>query len=242
MEAPRKEVGPPKAAYFAWIGVSTTAGAGVTATLAADPGPTRLVARTRTVYGVSLVSPDTVPVSLPSASGPVVRSACQVVPPSVEDSKLAGAPPSEPGVKVSVALPLPGVAVRPVGGAGTVAAGVTATLAADPGPTRLVARTRTVYGVSWVSPDTVPVSLPSASGPVVGSACQVMPPSVEDSKLAGAPPSEPGVKVSAALPLPGVAVRPVGGAGTVAAGVTATLAADPGPTRLVARTRTVYGV
>src|SRR5664280_2463288 len=74
--------------------------------------------------GVSLVSPDTVPVSLPSASGPVVGSACQAVP-SVEDSKLAAAPPSEPGVKVSVALPLPGVAVRPVGAAGAVAAGVT---------------------------------------------------------------------------------------------------------------------
>src|SRR5664280_2627176 len=101
------------------------------------------------------MSPATVPVSAPSASGPVVGSACQAVP-SVEYWKLAGAPPSEPGLKDSVAVSLPGVAVSPVGGAGVVA-GVTVVLAdGAPAPTMLTARTATVYAVPLVSHATGP--------------------------------------------------------------------------------------
>ncbi len=147
-------------------------------------------------------------------------------------------PPFETGgVKVTVACPLPAVAVPIVGASGTVA-GVTELLAIEAVlvPYALVAVTVKVYAVPFVNPKTVSEDEPPEA------ICPPLDVTVYD--VIDEPPLLTGaVKVTVACPLPAVAVPIVGASGTVE-GVTELDTADAVlvPTAFVAVTVKVYVV
>ena len=141
--------------------------------------------------------------------------------------EVMDAPPSTTGgVKLTTAIPLPAVAVTPVGAPGGSATneGVTAFEGLEAGlsPIAFVATTVKVYCCPFVSPVTV-------SGPAAPDA--TLPPG-EDVTLysvIGVPPFEDGaVKEIVAWPFPAVAATPVGAPGAVfpGTGVTGADAAD----------------
>jgi hypothetical protein len=150
----------------------------------------------------------------------------------LEPPLLAGA------LNETVAWPLPGVAVTPVGEPGIVD-GVTELLALDAVlvPIEFVAVTVNVYAVPFVRPVTVIGDEPpvAVNPPVFElTVYNVIP---EPPLLAGA------LKETVAWPFPGVAVTPVGAPGTVA-GTTELLVPEEVlvPTELLAVTVNVYVV
>jgi hypothetical protein len=203
--------------------------AGVTGTVPDEAlAPAAFVAVTEHRYVVLFASPETVTGEV--APVPVSPPGLQVA-----VKPVIGLPFAGPGVKLIVALPLPGAAVPMVGADGTVN-GVTATVPeAGPVPAALVAVTEHEYDVPFASP-------PTAIGdavfvPVIAPGLQVA-----VKLVIGLPFEAPGVKAIVAVPLPGVPVPIVGALGAVA-GVTETVPdAGPVPTAFVAVTEHVYVV
>ena len=192
--------------------VMVSGAVGVTLFDGADSGPfpTEFVAWTVKVYAVPLVRPVTViEVADPFA----------VLPPDVEVTvyEVIGLPPFNAGAaKLTVACPLPAVAVTFVGAPGTVAiddVGVTLFDGADASPTPcpFVAATVKVYAVPLVRPVTViGLAVPVA----------VLLPDVEVTvyKVIELPPlAAGGLKLTVAREFPAVAVPIVGALGAVAA-------------------------
>ena len=159
-------------------GASTAAGVTVFDTAESAPWPTALIARTRKVYAVPLVSPVT-------ARAVAVAGATRAAPWTTPFTRTStwypviGEPPVAAGaVHRTVAEALPPVAVPIVGAAGTVAgtAGVTVFDAADgaPAPTALTAWTRKLYAVPlvrvgttvWVAVAAMPVTVRTTAVPV----------------------------------------------------------------------------
>jgi hypothetical protein len=167
--------------------------------------PIMFVAVTVNVYVVPFVKPVTVKGETPPVA---------VNPPGLDVTvyEVIAEPPSLPGgVKVTVASPLPRVAVPIVGAPGTLA-GTTELLVEEAilVPIAFVAVTVKVY----VTPLVKPVTVIGEEPPV-----PVNPPGLDVTvyEVIAEPPSLPGgVKVTVASPLPAVAVPIVGAPGTLA--------------------------
>jgi hypothetical protein len=191
---------------------------GITAAEAPDAGdvPAALVAVTVNVYAVPLTRPVTVADVAPVVfAGATPGAAVTVYPVIAEPPLLAGA------VHDTTAWMFPGVAVTPVGAPGT-ALGMTAALATETEdvPAALFAVTVNVYAVPLDRPATVAVvAMTVVVVAPPGDAVILYPVIAEPPLLAGA------VHDTTAAVSAGVAVTPVGAAGTVR-GVTAALATD----------------
>lgn len=210
----------------------TVAGTTLLEAAEAAPVPTAFVAVTVKVYALPFVRP----VTVSGLDAPVA-----VLPSGLEVTvyKVIALPPFDAGaVKLTVAWPLPLVAVPIVGTPGIVA-GITLLEAAeaDPAPTALVAVTVKVYAVPLVSP----VTVRGLDAPVA-----VLPSGLEATvyEMIAKPPLDAGAaKLTVAAVLPATADPIVGAPGT-AAGTTLLEAVegDPVPTAFVAVTANEYTV
>src|SRR5665647_3722681 len=130
------------------------------------PDPTALMAWTRSATEVPLARPVTVRLVAPAAAGrrapigvPVPALTTCTASPVIGDPPLAGA------VHVTVAVPVPAVAVPIAGAAGSVT-GVTTLDRVEngPDPTALTAWTRSATGVPLARPLTMMVVAPAPAG------------------------------------------------------------------------------